>query len=239
MSHFAEEDWADFVRQEGAAAQRARMQRHVDDRCPECSRTLQLWTAVGRFARREASYQPPDHTVRQAKGQYSIHRPSGLLERTAAATLLVDSAREPSALGVRVAGGAAARQLLYRSGHRVVKLRLESPPDTERLSLVGQIVDESALTEPVEQVAVLLLRGRSAVTGTLTNRLGEFEMEFDAAKGLRLSLGTPGTRPITVRLPELRAKQEDGGATRGGPGAAPGRKLRLAYRQPGSHRPRN
>jgi hypothetical protein len=238
MSHFAEEDWADFVRQEGAAAQRARMQRHVDDRCPECTRTLQVWTAVGRFARREASYQPPDHTVRQAKVQYSIRRPAGLLERTAAAALLVDSAREP-AFGVRVAGGTAARQLLYRSGHRIVKLRLESPPDTERLSLVGQIVDESAVAEPADQVAVLLLRGRSAVTGTLTNRLGEFEMEFEAAKGLRLSLGTPGTRPITVRLPELRGGQEDGGATRGGPGAAPGRKLRLAYRQPGSHRPRD
>jgi hypothetical protein len=201
MSHFAEEDWADFVRQETTAEQKGWMERHLQEGCPECTRMAGLWNAVRRLAGREGSYQPPPDAVRWAKHRYPAQKPAGLLERVAqAASLVFDSAGQPLAVGVR-AGKKSSRQLLYRAGDRLFKLRLDRPPDSGRMSLVGQIVDESNPQAAQADVAVLVLRGAQTITGTLTNRLGEFELEFEPARSLRLSVGTPGTRPVTLRLP--------------------------------------
>ena len=222
MSHFTDEDWADFVRQEAVAEQKGRMQQHLDEGCEECSRTAGLWSTVRRLAVRESSYRPPSEAVRRAKGRYAMPKPSGLLARTvpASASLVFDSSRQPLQAGVRMAGS-SSRQLLYKVGPRLFKLRLERPADSDRLSLIGQIVDETEPAATLADVAVLVLSGRKTVTGTLTNRLGEFELEFDPARSLRLSVGTPGTRPVTMRLPLDGPETVDPTGTRGGSTALP------------------
>src|SRR5690242_19840823 len=139
MTHFAEEDWADFARVETGAEQAARMQRHLDEGCAECRRAHDLWASVGRVAGHEADYQPPESAVRQVKGQYTLRKADGVLSRLRSAVLVFDSARLPAAAGVRAAAATSARQLLYRFGNRLVKLRLETTEEPARLSLVGQI----------------------------------------------------------------------------------------------------
>jgi hypothetical protein len=200
MRHFGDEEWADFARDEGAAEQRARMQHHLDEGCRRCSRRLAVWSTVRRLASREAAYRPPDGAVRLVRGQYALERPRSDLRRASLAALVFDSFRAPLPVGVRSAG-TSTRQLLYRSGGRLVKLRVDRDRDSERMSLVGQVVDERNPYRELQNLPVLVQSGRKTVSRTLTNRLGEFEVEFEPARSLRLSVGIPGPKAITLRLP--------------------------------------
>jgi hypothetical protein len=211
MSHFADEDWTDFTRDEGVPEQRERMQRHLDDGCADCSRAQGVWSAVGRVAGQEPSYEPPENAVRQAKGWYAVHKPERPLSRVGRlAALLFDSARHPQPAGVRAAGTSSSRQFLYRAGTRLIKLRLETVVESGHLSLVGQVVDETDPGRELPIMPVRVLSGRKALTAAVTNRLGEFEMEFEPARSLSLSLGIPGARPFPVRV-SLEGEASTGG----------------------------
>jgi hypothetical protein len=215
MGHFSEEDWSDFAREQAAPEPRARMQRHVDEACLDCSRSRGFWNAVGRLAGQEASYEPPEAAVRRAKALYAVQKPEGLLVRAArAAALLFDSSRAPQPVGVRSGGPSPARQLLYRVGNRLVKLRLETLPETGRLSLIGQVVDEADPTRTFAELPVRVAGGGRSLAGTVTNQLGEFELEFEPAKNLSVVLSIPGARPFPARLP-LRGDGESRGSSRG------------------------
>jgi hypothetical protein len=216
MSHFPEEDWTDFTRDEGEPEQRERMQRHLDDGCPDCSRAQGVWDAVGRIAGQEPSFDPPESAVRQAKGWYGIQKPDRFLSRVGrAASLLFDSARHPQPAGVRSAAASSSRQFLYRVGTRLIKLRLETPADSGPLTLVGQVVDETEPERELPDVPVRVLSGRKSLDATVTNRLGEFEMEFEPARSLSLSLGIPGVRPFPVLLSLEGETKTEGRGTKG------------------------
>ena len=205
--HFADEEWADFAREEVGVEQRAQMQLHVDG-CPQCARTLDFWGAISQLAGREASYQPPDGAVRQVREQFALHKPRSLLGRAAqAASLLFDSLREPLPVGVRAARG-SSRQFLYRAGSRLVKLRLDGSPGGPLLSLVGQVLEEGNPYGDCPDLPVRVQSGRKTVIRTVTNRLGEFELELEPepAKSLRLVVGFPGSEAFSVRLSLLDRK---------------------------------
>jgi hypothetical protein len=140
--HFTEEDWFDFAHQQAAPSVRASLERHLEKGCSRCTQTVRLWRAVLDVADQEAAYRPPDEALRQLKGDFALRRPKRLLERVAEqAALVFDSFRQPQPMGVRGAGP-TPRQLLYKAGRYMIRLRLEPAADAERLSIVGQLVDE-------------------------------------------------------------------------------------------------
>jgi hypothetical protein len=204
--HFTEEDWFDFAHQQAAPSLRASLERHLEKGCSRCSQTVRLWSVVLDVSDPQAAYRPPDEAVRQLRGLFALRRPKGLLERVAAkAALVFDSFRQPQTIGVRAAGP-SPRQLLYKAGRYAIRLRLETAPDAERLSIVGQLVDEHQSPAAVQDIAVLALKGRKTLDRTLTNHLGEFVLEPDAAENLRLCVGvaeigtfTVEPRPATAR----------------------------------------
>jgi hypothetical protein len=100
---------------------------------------------------------------------------------------------------VRAGRNSSPRQLLYRVGTRLIKLSLETALDAGRMSLVGQVVDETDAT-PVEVVPVRVVSGGTVLTAAVTNGLGEFELEFEPARDLSLSLSLPDVRPFPVRV---------------------------------------
>ena len=206
--HFRDEEWADLARIQ-TDERRARLQQHLDDGCVECSRRLRFWAAVSRVAAREPGYRPPDAAVRQVRGEYALQNrnqnrnPRSFLKRAAAA-LLFDSAQEPLPAGVR-AGGLSARLLLYGKAGRLLKLRVENLGESESLSLVGQIVEESAPHKKLKDLPVLVQSGRKTVNQTLTNQSGEFALDLSPSKGLRLVIGLPGPQAIVVMLPVVAA----------------------------------
>ncbi|HEV7500856.1 MAG TPA: hypothetical protein VGQ33_12670 [Vicinamibacteria bacterium] len=189
--HFAEEDWVDFAREQAAPRTRARLQEHLDEGCPRCAKTVRLWKGVLERAAHEADNRPPDEVLRQVRGLFALHMPAGLAARAGRrVALLFDSFRTPLAAAVR-ATGPSPRQLLYKAGRYVIRLRLEPALDTERMSIMGQLVDEhiGPTTGAVQDIAVLVMKGRKTLDRTLTNHLGEFLLEPDAAENLRLCVG--------------------------------------------------
>ena len=211
--HSSEEDWFDFARQQAAPAVRARLEQHLEKGCSRCTQTVRLWRAVLDVADQEAAYRPPDEALRQLKGDFALRRPKGLLERVAEqAALVFDSFRPPQPAGVRTAG-AAPRQLLYKAGRYSIRLRLEPGTDAERLSIVGQLVDEQNSPAAVQDIAVIALKGTKTVDRTLTNHLGEFVLEPDSAENLRLCVGVAEIGTFTV-VPRQATERAEGDAVR-------------------------
>lgn len=210
--HFTEEDWVEFAREQAVPALRARLQQHLDEGCPRCAKAVRLWKAVLDVAAQEAVHRPPQDSVRQVRAHFAFHKPQGLVARAARqAALVFDSFLQPLAAGVR-ASGASPRQLLYRAGRYAVRLRLEPAADTERMSIVGQLLDEHiGPAGAVQDIAVLVMRGRKTLDRTLTNHLGEFLLEPDAAKNLRLCVGVAEIGSFAVE-PSARAARAGGGA---------------------------
>ena len=212
--HGSEEDWVDFARQQAAPATRARLERHLEKGCSPCARTLRLWRAVLDVADQEAAYRPPDEALRQVKGDFALRRPKRLLERVAEqAALVFDSFRQPQPMGVRGAGP-TPRQLLYKAGRYMIRLRLEPAADTERMSIVGQLVDEHPSPAAVQDIAVLALKGGKTLDRTLTNHLGEFVLEPDAAEDLRLCVGVAEIGTFTVEPRHATTAKTNGDAVR-------------------------
>jgi hypothetical protein len=206
--HFREEDCVDFARGQAGPDVRAGLERHLETGCSRCARTVRLWKGVQDVVEHEATYHPPDAVLRQLAGDFALRRPKGLLERVAEkAALVFDSFRQPQPAGVRNAG-AAPRQLLYKVGRYMIRLRLEPAADAERLSIVGQLLDEQDPAAALKDIAVIAMHGHKTLDRTLTNNLGEFVLEPDAAEDLRLCVGVAeiGTFTVQSRQDAVRGK---------------------------------
>jgi hypothetical protein len=212
--HFTEEEWADLARRQGGSEQQARLERHLLDGCEPCAKTLGIWAAVADWAGQEGSYQPPDEVVSQAKGHFHRHRPKGLLERAARRVSLVfDTFRQPLPAGVRTAGP-SPRQLLYKAGRYLVRLQIEPEDTSDRLLIVGQVVDEEHPQSALQDLPVLLMGVDKTVDRTVTNKLGEFQLESkDPSESLRLSISIPEIG--TLALPGQLIARQTGHGTRG------------------------
>jgi hypothetical protein len=215
--HFSEEDWLDFARAQSGETGTA-LERHLATGCASCAATLRFWHSVLSVAGREAAYAPPDAAVRQVRARFAFAPPKSLLARAAeAATLMFDSFQQPLAAGVRAAGP-SPRQMLYKAGSYVVRLRVEPADGSERLSIVGQVVDDADPARMLGDLAVLVLSGKQTVDRTLTNHLGEFALDPEPADNLRLSVGVPDGGPLTVPLLVRSRASRAGARVLGGPG---------------------
>jgi hypothetical protein len=67
--------------------------------------------------------------------------------------------------------------------------------------------------------------GGRSLAGTVTNHLGEFELEFAPARNLAVVLSIPGARPFPARLP-LQGDGERRTGARGASSSRPRRRSR-------------
>jgi hypothetical protein len=228
--HGSEEDWVDFARRQAAPATRERLEQHLEKGCSRCAEALRLWRAVLDVADREDAYRPPESALRQVRGEFALRRPKRLLQKWAdRAALVFDSFRAPQPAGVRSAGR-GPRQLLYKAGRYTIRLRLEAAADTDRVSIVGQILDAQEPPSALQDIAVLALKGSKTLDRTLTNQLGEFVLEPDAAENLRLCVGVAEIGTFTVQPPSRRAGEAPAGDDEVRALDAAGRKRRARQR---------
>ncbi|HEX4003836.1 MAG TPA: hypothetical protein VHX36_14385 [Candidatus Acidoferrales bacterium] len=186
------------------------MESHLTEGCKECSKTLNLWQRVYEVGRREAAYAPPASAVAMAKGTFSIHGPrkAGRASR-AIASLLFDSANTPLAMGVRSSAG-TGRQLLYGVSNYRVDVRIEPQHDSDRIALVGQVLNSRVPEQSVGAVPVRLCRGRKVLVESTTTPFGEFDLECELAKGLELKVTLP-KEELCLPLVEATVKPAHGG----------------------------
>jgi len=197
MPHFSLEDWADFARDVVKGDQKAAMQTHLESGCKPCARVLGTWMRVREAATREKAYQPPESAVRTIKGLGAIYIPA----KTSLARLLFDSSSNPIAAGVRSAA-TVARQLLYGVGAYRIDLRMEPQMDSDKVSLVGQILNSADPTKHAAAVPVVLLKGRKVLAESHTNAFGEFHLQCDLEGSLQLRLTLPHGSEVRIPLVE-------------------------------------
>ena len=200
MKHFSIEEWADFARGVAARDQQTDMQEHLETGCKQCVNAVSLWKRVHQAARRDAGYEPPDATLRTVKGLYTIHgKPAMGAKKAAFAELLFDSFRAPLQAGVR-SSTKDVRQLLYGSGDNRIDLRLEPQADSDKISLVGQLLNSADPARATGAVPVTLLKGRKVVAESATNRFGEFHFEVELEENLQLRVSPPQGPEFSVAL---------------------------------------
>jgi hypothetical protein len=199
MEHYSLEKWADFARQVVGEREKAKMQSHLEDGCGKCSKVLGLWQRVHQFSRHERSYQPPDSAVRSMVGTFAIRGPrkAGRTVRSIA-ELLFDSSRSPLPTGVR-SSGTVSRQLLYGTGDYRIDVRIEARADSDKVAVVGQVLNSGDPDENVGVVPVTLVRAGKALTESLTSPFGEFDVECDRRGPFELRVTLP-SQVLTLPL---------------------------------------
>jgi hypothetical protein len=200
MQHYSLEDWADFARNVAGDARKLAMQSHLETGCKPCTKLYTLWQRVDVAARRESAYQPPVTVVRTVKGLGAIH---GIAKPRSAgsklAELLFDSFRSPLQAGVR-STAATSRQLLYGAGDFRIDVRVEPQLDSEKVSVVGQVLNAVDPARQSPSFPVILLKGKKIVSVSQTNSFGEFNLECELVDDLRLHLKVPSQMDVWIPL---------------------------------------
>lgn len=206
MKHYSLEQWTDFVRGATDEATRAAMTAHLQVGCTRCAKAAETLRRVGKILAGEAKYQVPEHAVRCARAIFASQRPQFMRIPRLAVQLIYDSLREPLPAGIR-ARDQLTRRALYQAGGFFLDLRLEHASGSPMLNLVGQLANRDMPAESSCGVLVLLTAGNDVVGRTLTNRFGEFQMEYEPVPNLRLfvPLHAAGGR---IELPLSRMSAE-------------------------------
>jgi hypothetical protein len=148
-------------------------------------------------------YTPAGSVIRSAKACFAAGQLSG---KRSVFELLFDSIAQPLAAGAR-ASVASARQLLYRVGTVYVDMRVDTEGNSERASLVGQMLDSAKPGHPVADVPVVLLEGQKNVTSTSSNHNGEFQLEFAVKNNLRLSVAVDRANPVFLPITGIQERK--------------------------------
>jgi hypothetical protein len=203
MNHFNLGEWADFARDVATKEQKQLMQSHLESGCGKCAKLFGTWKRVHEAGWREASYQPPENIVRTVKGMGAIHGPrKAQAMKFPIAELLFDSMRTPMNAGVRSAA-ARLRQLLYGIGGYRLDLRIEPQENSDKVALLGQVLNSTEPDQPIGIMSIVLKRGNKVLTESVTNRFGEFQLECDLEGSLQFQAGLPHGQVVQIPLVEL------------------------------------
>jgi hypothetical protein len=210
MRHYSLEKWVDFARNVIGENEKVEMQSHLQTGCAQCSQELGMWQRLQQVARRETSYTPSTGAVRIVNAAFSS-RSTGRLRhaKPEVASLLFDSFRSPLLAGVRSVES-ASQQLLYGAGDYRIDVRIEPQMDSEKVVLIGQVLNSANPTERLSALPVNLLKGRKILAEAVTSQFGEFQIECGLEECFRLMVLLPGGRQISLQLVEPVFIQADG-----------------------------
>ena len=200
MEHFATERWIDFVNQAVDTNEKQLMERHLQQGCKRCRKTVSLWQKVWQSAASEANYQPPEHAVRLAKAAFAEAGLAG--QRKGAASrikLLFDSFLQPAFEGARSAG-TGTRQMLYRADPFQIDIQVEAAAGRNRIVVTGQLLNLSnpGILDQGTRIALSNMRGK--VVNAMTNQFGEFSGEIENSGDLQMTFANPISAPIVISL---------------------------------------
>lgn len=202
MRHYSLEQWVEFARNVVDEHARGEMENHLKTGCVRCSKELRVWQRLQQLARRESAFLPSDDAVRTVNASFANRsgRNSGAAQ-SGLASLLFDSFRTPVLAGTRSLG-TSSRQVLYGAGSYRIDIRIEPKTDSERVVLIGQVLNSASPEESLPELRVRLLKGRKVLAESATSRFGEFQMECTLEGGFRLMVKLPGQTDVELPLIE-------------------------------------
>jgi hypothetical protein len=200
MRHYSLEKWVDFARNVIGKDERAEMQSHLETGCAACSKELSMWQRLQQVARRASAYAPSEDAVRTVNATF-VNRSTGPSSRAKSqlASLLFDSFRRPLLAGVR-SSESASQQLLYGAGDYRIDVRIEPQMDSEKVVLIGQVLNSANPNERLSAMRVSLLRGRQLLAESHTSDFGEFQIECELQSGIRLVVALFDQADVTLQL---------------------------------------
>jgi hypothetical protein len=120
--------------------------------------------------------------------------------------LIFDSFLVPSPVGLR-ATWQVGWQGLYRAGDCSVDLRIEPELKFPRAAVIGQITNHVQPELEMGNLPVCLRAGKVVVAETLSNRFGEFQLEYEQRSKLKLCIDLRDSKSIEVPLKKLISDQ--------------------------------
>lgn len=190
MKHFDLWQWADFVRDLASPAVQAEMAAHLSSGCTRCERNAATLKAVADVALSEAQYEPPAYAIRLAQAIYPYAPPEKSRLQKLVARLVHDTALAPLPAGIRNQER-LSRRALYEAGGYHLDLQLELEPSRGVITLVGQLADRIQPSTSTAEVPVWLMDREGMVKTTVCNELGEFQLEYQPRRHLRLFVPLP------------------------------------------------
>jgi hypothetical protein len=211
MRHYSLEKWVDFARNVIGEDERIEMQSHLQAGCVDCSKELSMWQRFHQVAGRESVFSPPAGAVRTVKAAFA-NRSVGRARQanSQVASLLFDSFRSPLLAGVR-SSESSSQQLLYGAGDYRIDVRIEPQIDSEKVVLIGQVLNSADPDERMSELPVNLLKGSKLLAESITTEFGEFQIECQLEGSLRLVVLLRG--PLKVSLPLIEPVFKAGEAT--------------------------
>jgi hypothetical protein len=209
MKHFTTEEWIDFANEAVDASRRQDMEKHLNEGCSRCKKTLSLWQKVRQTAKSAAECQPPESAVRIAKAGFAGVRLAGKPAKAPGLVeVLFDSFLQPLVQGSR-SSGSEMRQMLYRAEPYQVDLQIEAKPGGNKLVVTGQLLDLRNPDVPSRNIPVMISNLRGHVVQTKTNEFGEFREEIRASSDLELKLLADNDKAVIISLRDAVGRMPD------------------------------
>ena len=211
MKHYGIIQWVDFVRRVVTGEDELRMREHLDTGCVDCRQLLEFCNAVYETSRGIDPAGTPDWVVRSAKALLPVRTPAKSKRCSLVPVELVyDSFLAPAPAGLR-SSWQVGWQGLYHTEECSLDLRIEPELKSSRAAVIGQITNRTAPRTEMENIPVRLKLGKEVVAETVSNRFGEFQMEYEQQGRLQLCVYLEGTKCIQVPLRKLAADYPIGG----------------------------
>jgi hypothetical protein len=211
MKHYGIAQWVDFARGVTPEQEGIVMREHLASGCQECLPVVALCDKLARLCLDLAPRRAPEDVVRNARAIFPIRWPDRPRRAVRIPVeLIYDSFLAPVAVGMR-ASWQVGWQGLYRAGDCSLDLRIEPDLQSSRAAVIGQVSNYSVPETEMANIPVCLRSGRLVVAETLSNRFGEFQMEYEQQGRLRLCVYLDGgARRIQVPLKKLVADKQAG-----------------------------
>jgi|SRR5271157_424996 len=211
MKHHGLAQWVDYARGLTPEPEGSIMREHLATGCPECRQVLTFCDKVARLCLAMAPNRAPEAAVRNARAIFPIRRPDrrGWGIRIPI-ELVYDSFLVPAPAGMR-SSWQVGWQGLYRAGDCSLDLRIEPELQSSRAAVIGQISNHTLPEIEMANIPICLRSGSLVVAETISNRFGEFQMEYEQQGRLQLCVYLDGgAKRIQVPLKKLVADKHVG-----------------------------
>jgi hypothetical protein len=201
--HYGIDQWADYARGVSGEEPRERMEAHLRGGCQKCRELSEFTEKLSLVCAGSMADPVPDSAVRLARAIFPVRVPE--LPRRGnrlPVELIFDSFLVPAPAGLR-ATWQMGWQGLYRAGHCSLDLRIEPELESSRAAVIGQITNHVAPELEMANLPVSLRSGAVVVAETLSNRYGEFQMEYDRQSQLKLCIALGDSKSIQVPLKKI------------------------------------
>ncbi|HEY2105810.1 MAG TPA: hypothetical protein VGH29_08495 [Candidatus Binataceae bacterium] len=154
-----------------------------------------------------ASDEVPEPAVRLARAIFPVRVQEGPRHgNRLPVELIFDSFLVPSPVGLR-ATWQVGWQGLYHAGDCSVDVRIEPELKFPRVAVIGQITNHVQPERDMGNLPVCLRAGKMVVAETVSNRFGEFQLEYEQRSQLKLCIALRDSKSIQVPLKRLISDQ--------------------------------